>query len=133
MSDTNISLIAYLQRRYSLSRRKITSLIKEKKIFVDWKLVDSYKADIEWGQTIKFFHPIRSNWVEKTVEVNKLLTKVYMFNKPKGYVVSKDDPHNRTIFEILPPILRRGMYYIWRLDKDSHWLILLTNDNKLKS
>lgn len=52
---------------------------------------------------------------------------IVTFNKPRWYVVSKDDKHNKTIFEILPPSWKKDFYYIWRLDKDSNWLLLLTN------
>lgn len=52
---------------------------------------------------------------------------IVTFNKPTWYVVSKDDKHNKTIFDILPSSWRKDFYYIWRLDKDSSWLLLLTN------
>lgn len=54
-----------------------------------------------------------------------------LFNKPLGYVVSKEDKHNKTIYELLPPKWRQDFYYVGRLDKDSHGLLLLTNDTKL--
>jgi pseudouridine synthase len=49
-----------------------------------------------------------------------------LFNKPKGYVVSKSDPHNVTIYTLLPPAFQT-YYAIGRLDKDSRGLLLLTN------
>ncbi len=52
---------------------------------------------------------------------------IVAFNKPVGYVVSKSDKHNKTIFDILPKSWRNDFYYIWRLDKNSDWLLLLTN------
>lgn len=52
---------------------------------------------------------------------------IVAFNKPKWYVVSKEDKYNKTIFEILPTSWKKDFYYIWRLDKDSDWLLLLTN------
>lgn len=57
--------------------------------------------------------------------------KIVLFNKPVGYVVSKSDPHNTTIFEILPREFLQNFWYIGRLDKDSHGLLLLTNDSHL--
>jgi 16S rRNA U516 pseudouridylate synthase RsuA-like enzyme len=35
-------------------------------------------------------------------------------------VVSKEDKHNKTIFELLPNSWKKDFYYIGRLDKDSH-------------
>jgi len=37
---------------------------------------------------------------------------VVIFHKPKGYVVSKSDKHNKTIFELLPDSWKKDMYYI---------------------
>ena len=34
-----------------------------------------------------------------------------MLNKPKGYVASKSDPHNKTIYDILP-LEFKNYYYI---------------------
>jgi 23S rRNA pseudouridine2605 synthase len=56
--------------------------------------------------------------------------KLLLFNKPKGYVVSKSDPHNKTIYELLPPEFH-SYYYIGRLDKESRGLVLLTNSPEL--
>lgn len=52
---------------------------------------------------------------------------IVSFHKPRWFVVSKQDKHNRTIYEILPKSWKEDFYYIWRLDKDSRWLLLLTN------
>jgi len=52
---------------------------------------------------------------------------IVVFNKPIWYVVSKNDKHNHTIYELLPKSWQKDFYYIWRLDKDSKWLLLLTN------
>jgi 23S rRNA pseudouridine2605 synthase len=56
---------------------------------------------------------------------------IVSFNKPKWFVVSKEDKHNKTIFELLPSSWKKDFYYIGRLDKDSHWLLLLTNSPEL--
>ncbi len=52
---------------------------------------------------------------------------IVAFNKPIWYVVSKDDKHNKTIYELLPKSWEKDFFYVWRLDKDSQWLLLLTN------
>jgi len=56
---------------------------------------------------------------------------IVLFNKPKGFTVSKEDKHNKTIYELLPKSWQKDFYYIGRLDKDSHGLLLLTNDPAL--
>jgi 23S rRNA pseudouridine2605 synthase len=53
-----------------------------------------------------------------------------LFNKPKGYVVSMSDPHNPTVYELLPEEFHQ-YYYIGRLDKESRGLLLFTNTSAL--
>lgn len=57
-------------------------------------------------------------------------TRTVLFNKPAGYVVSRDGQGSRTIYDILPPELH-GLKPVGRLDKDSSGLLLLTNDGQL--
>jgi 23S rRNA pseudouridine2605 synthase len=57
-------------------------------------------------------------------------TKTILFNKPKGYVVSRDGQGSRTIYDLLPPELHR-LKPVGRLDKNSSGLLLLTNDGQL--
>lgn len=53
-----------------------------------------------------------------------------LFNKPKGYIVSRDGQGSRTIYDILPPELAM-LKPVGRLDKDSSGLLLLTDDGQL--
>lgn len=59
--------------------------------------------------------------------------KIYIaLNKPKGYVVSKSDPHGRkTVFSLLPDELRGKVHNVGRLDFDTEGLLILTNDGDL--
>lgn len=57
-------------------------------------------------------------------------TTTIMFNKPAGYVVSRNGQGSRTIFELLPEELRT-LQAVGRLDKQSSGLLLLTNDGEL--
>lgn len=55
----------------------------------------------------------------------------YLFNKPRGYLVSASDPFGRkTIFDLLGGIPER-VIPVGRLDLDSEGLLLLTNDGEL--
>ena len=67
---------------------------------------------------------------------NKLLnpkekTKLWIFNKPKGYIVTRNDPQKRkNIFSILPTELKKTIT-VGRLDMDTEGLLLLTNNGEL--
>ena len=72
----------------------------------------------------------RQRGIQETIQEEQKKNTLILLNKPVGYVASKSDPHNKTIYEILPPEFK-NYYYIWRLDKDSHGLLLLTDDPAL--
>ena len=58
-------------------------------------------------------------------------TRLFLFHKPRGYVVTDRDPEGRsTIFDILPADLPR-VVTIGRLDINTEGLLLLTNDGGL--
>ena len=58
-------------------------------------------------------------------------TEVYLYHKPIGLIVSKDDEKNRpTIFSDLPKFMN-GMFSVGRLDKNTSGLLLITNDGEL--
>lgn len=53
-----------------------------------------------------------------------------LFNKPTGYVVSRDGQGSRTIYDILPSTYNQ-LKPVGRLDKYSSGLLVLTNDGDL--
>ncbi|WP_395750498.1 pseudouridine synthase [Prosthecobacter sp.] len=56
---------------------------------------------------------------------------VLVLNKPKGYICSRGDKHERmTIYDLLP-LKYQNLHHVGRLDKDSEGLILLTNRGEL--
>lgn len=117
----------YLQSTHAISRRKFTDFVDKGQIFLDWTPVISYKQEIVDGDKL-----LITDHIDETIKISWEIQQSTMviFNKPMGYVASKSDPHNQTIYALLPQELQ-GFYYIGRLDKDSHGLLLLTNDPKL--
>lgn len=78
-----------------------------------------------------------TNITDESIKIkNKLLnrnieTKLWIFHKPKGYIVTNSDPQKRrTIYEILPKSLPR-VITVGRLDMDTEGLLLLTNNGEL--
>jgi 23S rRNA pseudouridine2605 synthase len=56
---------------------------------------------------------------------------VLVLNKPKGYLCSRGDKHERmTIYDLLP-LKYQSLHHVGRLDKESEGLILLTNRGDL--
>lgn len=127
----NNSLLRYLQKTKWISRRDFFEMIKEKAISLNNNIVEDINQEIEvWDKIIIKLN--ENEFYEETIK--KLLNfKPIMiaFNKPKWYVVSKSDKHNKTIYELLPKSWLKDFYYIWRLDKESQWLLLLTNSPEI--
>tara|TARA_Y100001968_G_scaffold246786_1_gene231071 strand:+ start:16 stop:729 length:714 start_codon:yes stop_codon:yes gene_type:complete len=62
----------------------------------------------------------------------KLNHKVFLLNKPYGFISSCKDNHGRkTVLNLIPSHLRRGVHPVGRLDFDSRGAILLTNIGEL--
>lgn len=55
-----------------------------------------------------------------------------MLNKPAGYVCSAREGSSPTVYELVPPELRRrGLFPAGRLDKDTEGFVLMTDDGAL--
>ena len=55
----------------------------------------------------------------------------YMLNKPAGVVSATEDPLERTVIDLFPEELRKGLFPVGRLDKDSVGLLIITDDGAL--
>ena len=123
-------LRSFLQVECGLARRQITLLIDQGKVFVNQKIVESYKSELYEGDCVQ----IPSLEIDKVfhfgeVNVDKDSALV-LFNKPKWYTCSKADPYNQVFYDLLPQKFRK-YYYIGRLDKESRGLMLLTSKPEL--
>ena len=122
-----MQIIPFLQNSKWLSRRKIVSLIQNNQIFLNNEKIESFKSELKNWDILTI---INEEWEKENITVSESSKspkwKLILFNKPKWYVVSKSDPHNNTIYELLPEEFK-NRYYIGRLDKDSRGLVLLTD------
>lgn len=55
----------------------------------------------------------------------------YMLNKPAGCISATKDTNDSTVLELLPVNLRKNVFPVGRLDKDTEGLLLLTDDGEL--
>jgi 23S rRNA pseudouridine2605 synthase len=103
-------------------------LIDQGKILVNGEKIESYGQEVQEGDEVKWRDGEERCFVKTSLQSYD--SHLLLFHKPIGYVCSKSDPHNHTIYELLPSEYK-NRYYIGRLDKDTHGLLLLTNDSKL--
>lgn len=58
--------------------------------------------------------------------------KYFLLHKPAGFLTTVRDPRGRpTIVDLLPGKIKKGLFPVGRLDRDTTGLLLLTNDGEL--
>jgi len=105
------------------SRRKADYLIKKGRVTLNGrKAIIGEKADPIFDHIL----------VDGKDLPKKLSDKVFLLNKPYGFISScKDNFGRKTILSLIPSHLRHGMHPVGRLDYDSRGAILLTNNGEL--
>ncbi len=102
------------------SRRKSEEYIKNGLVFVNGRRLDDLSYQVKKDDEVKV-----------NGEILKIQEKFYYkLNKPLGYISSNYDPHNKKDLNDLIEIEGR-FFCAGRLDKDSHGLMLITNDGKI--
>ena len=99
------------------SRRKADDLIAAEKVKVNGKILK------EMGYNVKDDDIISIDG--KILQLEEYF--YYKLNKPVGYITSNYDPHNEKDLNNLIDIDER-FFAAGRLDKDSHGLLIITND-----
>jgi len=106
------------------SRREAERHIEEGKVRVDGNIARLGDKALPGAAIF-----VNNKPITKTAERSVTL----VMNKPKGFVCTNHDPYaGQTVFELLPPDLRRmRLFCAGRLDKDSEGLLVITNDGDL--
>ena len=109
----------FIAQATGISRRAADTVIAEGKVLVNGSPADQ-------GMRVSSDDTVTLDGAALQAQT----TKTVLFNKPVGYVVSRDGQGSRTIYDILPQELHH-LKPVGRLDKDSSGLLLLTNDGIL--
>lgn len=109
----------FVAQTSGLSRRAADAVIAEGRVAVDGKLAQTGQ-DITDQQVTLDGKQLRPVARQQTI----------IFNKPVGYVVSRNGQGSKTIYDLLPADLH-NLKPVGRLDKDSSGLLLLTDDGVL--
>jgi len=103
------------------SRRAAEKLIEEGRVTYRGKIIESPAEKFSSVSEIK---------VDGKPFKEKEITKLWLYHKPVGLVVSHNDEQGReTVFDHIP--LKERVISIGRLDKNTSGLLLLTNDGEL--
>lgn len=102
------------------SRRKADELIKNSKVYVNGNLLENLAYQVNNDDIVE----IDGN------RINKKEDKLYIaINKPIGYTSTlKDKYADKKVVDLIK--FKTRIYPVGRLDKDSHGLLILTNDGK---
>ncbi len=103
------------------SRRGIKQFLKNENVTVNGKRVreSGTRIDVDYDD-------VRIN----NKKIKKASSVYFLLNKPKGIISTSSDEYDRTNVTDLIDTPHR-IYPVGRLDKDTHGLILLTNDGEL--
>jgi len=110
----------YIASSWVCSRRKAEEYIQAWEIFVNgekahiWQIIDPDKDKISFWDTI--------------VKDQKELV-YYKYNKPRWIITTCASNWESAIVDVVD--IKKRVFPVWRLDKDSCGLILLTNDGRL--
>lgn len=110
----------YIAKTGFASRRKSEEYIKNGKVFVNGNKLEDLSYQVKETDEVKIDG--------KILKIQKNF--YYKLNKPLGYISSNYDPHNEKDLNKLLDIDER-FFCAGRLDKDSHGLMIITNDGKI--
>jgi 23S rRNA pseudouridine2605 synthase len=120
--EGKVRLNRYIASTGICSRREADEYIKAGLVMVNGEIVS------ELGVKVSLDDEVRYNG-----ERLKSERKVYiLLNKPKDYVTTTDDPHERrTVMDLIKGACRERVYPVGRLDRMTTGVLLLTNDGDL--
>lgn len=118
---TSVRINKYLADQGHATRRGADELIEKGRVFVNGvparlgdKVTVDDKVEVRFGRRSK-----------------KRVYAYYAYNKPRGVITHSPADDEVDIRESLPELADLGLFPVGRLDKDSHGLIILTNDGRI--
>jgi 23S rRNA pseudouridine2605 synthase len=122
-TEEQMPLNKYIAHSGLCSRRDAVDIIKSGKVKVNGNVI------IEPAHKIKPSDNVLFN--DKKVTPAKNLVYI-LLNKPKDYITTTDDEHNRkTVLDIIKNATNERIYPVGRLDRNTSGVLLLTNDGEL--
>lgn len=104
------------------TRSEVKQLVRKGRICVNGSIVKQPEMKIATGKD------------EVVVDGNPISYvhyEYYMLNKPAGVISASSDPKAETVLDLLEDAVRKDLFPVGRLDKDTEGLLLITNDGDL--
>jgi len=109
----------FLNKSLNISRSEASKIIKEKKVIVNDKIITKKDTYIDEQKDV----------IKYNGEIITYKEFIYiMLNKPKGYLSATRDTKDKTVIDLID--IKREIFPVGRLDKDTEGLMLLTNNGK---
>lgn len=119
MEEYPIRINKYLALKNISTRRGADELIEKKKVYINGRLA-TLGSKVDRGDKVEV----------KGVEEKKYV--YYAYNKPKDVITHSPQGEEEDIMgKVSKKDLPKGLFPIGRLDKNSHGLIILTNDGRI--
>lgn len=104
------------------SRTQVKQLLKKKAVLVNGQPESSPKYQVTEEDKVSY----------QGQELVYQRFVYYLLNKPKGVISATEDSRHRTVLDLLDDTARhKEVFPVGRLDKDTHGLLLLTNNGQL--
>jgi 23S rRNA pseudouridine2605 synthase len=110
----------FMSSSWICSRRKAEEYIERWLVKVNWQVATIGESIIPWKDKVVLLN--------KAIEEQKRLV-YYKLNKPRGIETTCAQNWWKNIIDIMDVWER--VFPIWRLDKETTWLIIMTNDGRL--
>jgi 23S rRNA pseudouridine2605 synthase len=121
-SQGKTRLNKYIAQAGVCSRREADNLIESGMIRVNDQVVREMGYQVMPGDQVYYGKKLLSK--EKLVYV--------LLNKPKDFITTTDDPHERkTVMSLVAQACDERIYPVGRLDRNTTGVLLLTNDGEL--
>lgn len=110
----------YVSTYAGMSRKEARQAVRRGIVAVDGVVVKSESQKVETGQLVTVG--------QETVQAEEFV--YYMMNKPAGVITATRDTRDKTVLDLMPEI-KRAVFPMGRLDKDTEGLLILSDDGAL--
>ena len=104
------------------TRTEVKTLIKKGRVRVNQDICKKAETKIDENTDLVFLDEEQINFVDK---------EYIMFHKPKGCVSATEDLAEKTVLDYIESPIKKQLFPVGRLDKDTEGLLLITNDGEL--